>query len=604
MSTNTSPVRELWRDMSEERKQLWWALLFGVGASVSVVALLGTSGYLISKAAQMPPVLTLTIAAAMVRGFAVSRSVFRYAERLAGHDAAFRGLNQVRVRVYRGLERITPLGLARFTRGDLLARLGADVDTATDLPLRVILPWAQAVVVAVGATAWVVYLLPTAGGWLALVSIAMVTVIPWWISRRAARVQQRIAPAQAEVTQSVVASIDSATQLAAFGMTADAVARVHQSDNQVLALTKRESYSLGIGAGITTALQGFAVFFALLSGIPAVLNGSLDAVWLAVVAFIPLALFDVLGSVPPAALALQRLRGSADRIAEITRNSDTNIPQSNYAALPTGFQSLVVRDLSARWPGADHEAIRGISFTVQPGQRLAIVGPSGSGKSTLAAALMGFLPYTGSAQFNGVEIRETGSDAICARVGLLAQRSHIFETTVENNISLARPDARSQEIVRAMDQAQLSEWIARLPEGEQTEIGSLGIDISGGEQQRVGLARVLLAERSLLLFDEPTEHLDAHTAAAVNAVIDHATADSTRIVISHNISSLTSVDHVVELSDGAVVASGTPEELIRRGGWFATQWHREQERLDMERLLTALPPNACTSAQTVRELMA
>lgn len=596
-----SSIKALWLDMSGERKQLWWALLFGVLASASVVALLGTSGYLISKAAEMPPVLTLTVAAAMVRGYAVSRSVFRYAERLAGHDAAFRGLSNVRVRVYEGLERITPVGLARFTRGDLLARLGADVDSATDLPLRVVLPWVQAAIVAVGATAWVLVLLPTSGVWLALLSIVMVTVVPWWLSRSAQRVQQRIAPAQATVTEAVVSSIDGATQLSAYGMEKSAVACVRSADEKVIGLTKRESFSIGIGAGITTALQGAAVFLALLSGVPAVTSGQLNPVWLAVVAFIPLALFEVLGTVPPAALALQRLRGSADRIAQITETPSTE--PSEGAELPQGFSTLVVSDLSARWPGADHDALHHVSFQVESGQRIGIVGPSGSGKSTLAAALMGFLPYSGSARINGVEIRDAGSDHVCATVGLLAQRSHIFDTSIRGNVEIARPHASEAEIDRAYEHAQLTSWIDRLPEGQETEVGSLGVDISGGEQQRVGVARVLLADRPIVLLDEPTEHLDAQTAHSVNTVIDEAMKDKTTIVISHDISSLINVDFVLELHGGRVVASGSPAELVARGGWFATQWQREQERLSMNALLSELPPNSVASSRQVQELL-
>lgn len=596
-----SNVRVLWQDMSEERRQLWWALLFGFLASASVVALLGTSGYLISKAAEMPPVLTLTVAAAMVRGYAVSRSVFRYAERLAGHDAAFRGLSQVRVRVYEGLERITPIGLARFTRGDLLARLGADVDSATDLPLRVVLPWAQAALVAVGATAWVVFLLPTSGAWLAVLSLLMVTLVPWWLARGAARVQRRIAPAQAKVTESVVSSIDGATQLSAYGMESDAVASVKQADDRVIALTNRESFSVGIGAGVTTAVQGVAVFLALLSGVPAVTSGVLDPVWLAVVAFIPLALFEVLGTVPPAALALQRLRGSADRIAQITEITDSALPPQ--AELAPGFHSLVVKDLSVRWPNADHDAVRHISFAVKPGQRVGIVGPSGSGKSSLAAALMGFLPYSGSATLNGVEIRDAGSDQVCAAVGLLAQRSHIFETSIRGNVTIARPHASDHEITRAYENAQLAHWIDSLPEGQETEVGSLGVNISGGEQQRVGLARVLLADRHLVVLDEPTEHLDAHTAQGVNTVISQATHNSTAIIISHDISSLADVDVVLELSHGEVTAIGSPADLLTQGGWFAAQWQREQERASMQQLLTQLPANSVASAALVRELL-
>ena len=139
--------------MSSHRRELAGAGILGAIASLSAVALLGTSAWLISTAAEMPPVLTLTVAAVMVRFLALSRALFRYAERLVGHDAAFRGLTELRVVVYSSLERLAPTGLSAFGRGDLLARLVADVDAALDLPLRVILPWLQAVLVAAATVA-------------------------------------------------------------------------------------------------------------------------------------------------------------------------------------------------------------------------------------------------------------------------------------------------------------------------------------------------------------------------------------------------------------------------------------------------------------------
>ena len=177
------PVRMLWRSMSSHRVELGGAGILGALASISAVALLGTSAWLIATAAEMPPVLTLTVAAVMVRFLALSRALFRYAERLVGHDAAFRGLTELRVVVYSSLERLAPTGLSAFGRGDLLARLVADVDAALDLPLRVVLPWAQAVLVAAGTVAFLGWLLPVSGVVIGVLSVIALALTPWLVAR-------------------------------------------------------------------------------------------------------------------------------------------------------------------------------------------------------------------------------------------------------------------------------------------------------------------------------------------------------------------------------------------------------------------------------------
>ena len=178
-----SPVRTLWNAMSSQRRELALAGVLGAVASASAVALLGVSAWLIATASTMPPVLTLTVAAVLVRTFALSRAVFRYGERIVGHDAAFRGLTELRVVVYGHLERLAPTGLAAFGRGDLLSRLVADVDAALDLPLRVILPWAQAALVSLATVAFLVVLLPPAGVAIGVLVVIGLALTPWLVAR-------------------------------------------------------------------------------------------------------------------------------------------------------------------------------------------------------------------------------------------------------------------------------------------------------------------------------------------------------------------------------------------------------------------------------------
>lgn len=579
-------LRALWKDVASERREIWLAAFLGFLASASAVALLGTSGWLIARAAELPPVLTLTVAAVMVRTFALGRGVMRYLERLVGHDAAFRGLTMLRVRVYRSLESITPLGLSRFTRGDLLARLGADVDSALDLPLRVVLPWTQAGIVALATSAFVAWLLPSAGIVIAVLAGLAVLVWPWLVGRIVRRVESAIAPARGALTESLVAIVDASATLVSFGAQRTSLTALGVRDARLTRAETKEAGALGVGAAMGMLLQGLAVTGAIAVTVPQVVSGELAPVWLAVIALLPLALFDVLTTVPTAAIARERVRGSAVRLESIAEAAE---PQAEPTApvADAGFASLQLRGVSARWPGAAQPALRDIDLQLLPGQRILIMGPSGSGKSTLAAVIMGFLPYEGSVTVNSREVADIGSDSVCASIGLLSQHAHVFDTSVEENVRLGRVGADLDEIWEALERARLAEWVRSLPEGIDSRVGAFGARMSGGERQRLALARLLLARRQALVLDEPTEHLDRETSMDIEQTIAAETHGIASIVISHQV--VGGMDRILEMRDGRIVAQGTHDELMALDGWYAQQVRRQREGEQMSEVMAELP---------------
>lgn len=583
-----SPVRALWEHMRAQRRELSLAGVLGALASLSAVALLGVSGWLIASAAEMPPVLTLTVAAVSVRFLAISRAVLRYVERLIGHDAAFRGLTGLRVAVYERLERLAPTGLSAFGRGDLLARLVADVDAALDLPLRVVLPWVQAVLVSAATAAFLLWLLPPTGLVIAALAAVAVVVVPWLVALVARRAEARMAPARADLSAAVVRALDATAELTAFGADGRAARTVAGHDDDLTRLNLREAFALGSGGALGVLVQGAAVCAALVVAVPAVIDGRIDPVLLAVVALLPLALFDVLAGLPASALAYQRLRGSALRLREVEDVPPPVPAPSRPLPVPDEFSGLHLRDVTARWvPG--RAAITGIDLQVLPGQMVAVVGPSGSGKSTLANVLLGFLPYEGSVRLSGIEIHEADGDDLRTHIGLLAQQAHLFDTTIADNVRIGAPKASDDEVRRALADAQLADWIDTLPKGIETTVGAFGLAVSGGERQRIALARVLLARRSLVILDEPTEHLDGPTADELTVTLQAALRGATQVVITHRLTGLEDADRIVVLQDGRIAAQGTHDELLAAGGWYADQWRLEAERQDMSALIAALP---------------
>ena len=581
-----SPIKRLWQAMAAQRKELALAGLLGGLASLCAVALLGTAAWLIAQASEYPPVLTLTVAAVLVRTFALGRAFLRYAERLVGHDAAFRGLTELRVRVYERLERLAPVGLGRFTKGDLLNRLVLDVDAALDLPLRIVLPWAQATFVSVVTVAFLAWLLPGVGLLLGVVVVLALIVAPLIIGRTTRRAERLLAPRKAELASVVVTALHGCADLSANGRIIDTTTRAHAIDDSVTELSRRESFALGIGGGTATVLQGLAVCATLVIAIPAVVSGRIEPVWLAVVAFLPLALIDVLATLPGSALAFQRLKGSADRIAGVMDSPDPVVDPVNPARLGTQPSDISLSDLSASWSTV--QVLSGISFDLVAGRRLAVVGPSGSGKSTLAACLMGFLSYQGSARLGDIEIRDVGGDDLREHISVLSQQAHIFDTTIAENIRLGR-EIEEQAIWLALEQAQLADWVRGLPKKLQTQVGTFGMSISGGEAQRLALARFLVQPRPIVVLDEPTEHLDSETAQDLERTMFDALAGFTTIVITHRLSSLHLADNVIVLRNGRVHERGTVTELTAGGGWFAEQLASEQEDLAVHALISQLP---------------
>jgi ABC-type multidrug transport system fused ATPase/permease subunit len=239
--------------------------------------------------------------------------------------------------------------------------------------------------------------------------------------------------------------------------------------------------------------------------------------------------------------------------------------------------TLEVRDLWVRYPGAERWALAGVDLDLRPGRRVAIVGPSGAGKSTLAGVLLRFLDYEGgSVTLDGTQIADIEGD-VCRRVvGLVAQDAHIFDSTLEENLRLAKREATREELRDALASVRLLDWAERLPMGLATEVGERGARISGGQRQRVALARALLADFPILVLDEPGEHLDTRTADAILADVLALTRERATLLITHRLAGLEEMDEILVLEESRVVERGTHPSLIRFGGRYAALWRRER----------------------------
>ncbi|MFC7178855.1 thiol reductant ABC exporter subunit CydD [Kitasatospora paranensis] len=567
------------------RPRLAGAVLLGTLALGCAVALLATSGWLISRASQMPPVLYLMVAVTSVRTFGIGRSVFRYAERLVSHDAVLKALGGVRTSVYRRLERLAPAGLPAFRRGDLLARLVGDVDAVQDHHLRWRLPAAVALLVSAGSAAGLALLLPAAGAVLAAGLLLAGTAVPALTVRIAGRADRRLAAARGALGTAVVDTLTGTAELAVSGALPVRLAEARAADTRLTGLAARSAGGAALGAGLTALVTGGTLVLAAAVGVHGVATGALPGVCLAVVVLTPLAAFEAVAAMPSAVGFRERSRAARARLDDVLGAPEPVTEPAAPRPLPAQVLPVTVRGLAARWPGQATDALTGVDLDLTPGRRIAVVGPSGSGKTTLAHVLLRFLDQRAGRVVlgpDGTDTRLLDGDDVRRVVGLCAQDAHVFDSSLRENLRLARPDADEERLRAALAAARLLDWVDALPDGLDTMVGEHGARLSGGQRQRLALARALLADFPVLILDEPAEHLDLPTADALTADLLAATAGRTTLLITHRLAGLDddSVDEVLVLDGGRIVERGRCSELLARPDGLLAGLHRRERAAD------------------------
>nr|WP_211489787.1 thiol reductant ABC exporter subunit CydC [Georgenia thermotolerans] len=634
-----------------DRVRLLWAVLAGSAGLGSAVALSATAAWLIARASQMPPILELGVASVAVRTFGISRALMRYLERLASHEVALRGMASLRQHVYQALADGPVDAVAGLRRGDLLARTGADVDAVGDVVVRALLPAAVAAVVGVGTVALVGWLHPGIGALLAVCLLVAGLAGPW-LTMRAARLSERAQLlARADLSATAQTMVDGAAELTVSGRLGRLLSHLGRTEATLARAKDAAARPAALAAGVDNLAMGVAVLGALVLGIPATTAGTLAPVELAVVVLTPLAAFEGTALLGPAAIQLVRSGGSALRIMElldaaapapagetstgsrdvnsVTRGhvgheTSTDAPERARTSLPfpdresartapdvpgagttpdaTGaarHPHLSARNLAVGWPGGPVVAAGlDLDLDLAAGRAVAVVGPSGIGKTTLLLTLAGLLPPRGgAATLDGAPLWGTDRRVVSEQVVLTAEDAHVFATTVLENLRVARGSVTEAEAADLLARAGLGDWLAGLPQGLDTMLGTDATTLSGGERRRLLLARALASPAPLLLLDEPGEHLDPATADRL--VTDllragrHGGSGPARgvVLVTHRLAALDAADEVIvlgrpeEVDDGVargparapatVLARGPHRELLAT--MPAYRWAAEQE---------------------------
>ncbi|WP_414944755.1 thiol reductant ABC exporter subunit CydD [Amycolatopsis sp. cmx-11-32] len=525
----TRPVP--WRELLHPR--FFGGALLGTAALLAGVALAALSGWLIAKASQQPPILTLTVMIVGVRTFGLGRAGLRYLERLVTHDAAFRIAGSLRVRLWQSLVRHGPARALRA--GEEQRRLVGDTDTVRDLLPRVVTPLVVVALVAVGAVAVQTVVLPEAG--LVLAAAVLVSAFAPLLALRAERrATSALAEGRRSVSAQVLGLFEAAAELIAYGVDKARRRRIATTDTALTAEARRQAFGAGAADALIILATGAATVVSTGLALSAVAAGALNPVLAPVVALVPLALTEVLSLLPPAAQHWDTLRQARLRLAACDERTVSDKTRYERTVHNTG--GVRIRDADLGWPGTDHPVLTGVDLDIAPGTHVAVVGPSGAGKSTLVAALLGFLKPS------------KGDVAVPENVAWAPQEPMLVSTSVAENLRLAKPTASEADLRKALYQAVLEDVELT------TMLDSAGAGLSGGQAQRVALARALLgaARADLVLLDEPTAHLDELTARTVRERLGEALAGKTVVHVTHNAAEAADADVVLEVREGRVTA--------------------------------------------------
>lgn len=543
-------VRQLSNLAGVPLRRVALAVLLGAVAVGCGVGLMTASGYLISRAAEQPPILSLTVTIVAVRFFGLARPLARYLERLSSHDVALRSLAQIRYRFYERLVPLAPAELEGYRRGELLNRMVADVDAVQGLYLRGVGPPLIAAVTGAACIALAAVLLPAAGAILAaglLVGGVAVPLLAWASSRSSAR---RQAAARGELTGELVELLRGAPELVAYGRDREAVDRVRTADAELVRLGRRDAFATGAADALMILVAGASAAGVLAVAVSAHDTGALDRVLVATLALLALASFDAVIPLPGAARELPAVLAAGSRVlGVIDREPLVRDPERPHPP-PPPRPAVALEGVTARY-GEEEPVLRRFDLQLEPGRRVALVGASGAGKTTVTNLLLRFLdPVEGRVTIAGRDAREYRQHDLRATFALAGQDAHLFDSTIRENLRLGRPGAADSELKEALGRARLADWVAGLPDGLDTRVGEEGAAMSGGQRQRLVLARALLTDAPVLLLDEPTAHLDPPTAQALIDDVLEAANGKTVLLITHRPEGLERMDEIVALDSG------------------------------------------------------
>jgi ATP-binding cassette subfamily C protein CydC len=561
-------------------KPVFWSALFSIALGsltiLSGIGLIGTSAYLIGFAALQPSIAVLQVAIIGVRFFGLSRSVFRYLERITSHSVNLKMVSRLRLWFYKKVESLTPIKIRDINSGDLTSRALQDIETLDQFFIRVLAPVSTAVIVIIGTSFFIAsfekYL-----GWITFILLGGVGFFLFLLSIRVQRkILSEYSSVRGDLHSLITGMVEGVADIRVNGDAAIFQNLLLESQNGFAGVQKKSTGLVALLNALLPLISGLGFVVIFITSTVLFEHQSLDPKLIGVAALLVMASFEAFQTFPQLGQNLVLSQKAVERIFEII-NIDHNEPEKRQYNRIAHFSSIIMENVVFNYAEDPRNVFNELSFSIKKGEKIAIVGPSGAGKTSLINLVLRYWePQSGSVLINKIPIQEVGAEELRNLVRTSSQNPYFFADSIKENLMLANRAASEENLNDALYCAQCMDWVKDLQHGLDTLIGDRGSKLSEGQRKRLDIARVLVSRPELVILDEPFSGLDSITARNLQNSILHNGNIETLILITHNLFDLTKFDEILFLNDGKILEKGNLNELIRNDGHFARMYNMQK----------------------------
>jgi ATP-binding cassette subfamily C protein CydC len=542
--------------------------VFGFIAGIAGVGLFTASGYLISKAALLPPLHALIILTSTVKLLGFARALSRYAERLFSHRATFTILSNLRVSFFEKLEPLAPRIFQKYRSGDLLARIVGDVESLQNFFLRVFYPPIVLVMVFLCTILFTTFFSIYIAIILLLGLLFTILIVPALFAMRQVKIDSHVREGRGVLSTEVAEFLHGFRDLKVYQKLDEKEQKLLQASDVYIDEQEAEGINMLYNESANSFVALFVTWLVLGVGAYLVVNDQLAGIFLAMLVMTSLTVFEDVGPMAVFPIHLQDSKYAATRLFSVVQEeNDVKIDKSQEQLLKqlskAQAPSIQMDDVSFTFPNEWRKTLDQITLSIPAGSKTAIVGPSGSGKSTLLQLLLKIVPMNdGEIFMNDLPIDQIQQESIWQEANVVLQENHFFYGTIFDNLLVKDNEITEKQMVSILEKVNLGHFALTDPVFEKGE------NLSGGEKQRLAIARAMLKGKKFWLFDEPTSSVDALTEQSIYEYLFEQAKDDTFILVSHRLTGLEKMDQIIVMERGKVLEAGTFEELIEQKGYF------------------------------------